>query len=261
MTYNVRADNRVWAFHEQVATIKRACHEITTGQPWDSDEYRTFDPLASRLDTALREWQASLFDQYWEHLVALFGLRNVAIDESKRKSLRQDFCLTDHIDFRATERYLADLGNDADELALEAIKKEARYTVPRARWDNGRVYRRDPEALRRKNVVSLRNINRSHYDWQKHRLSPYAADTLAAVAKLVQVAVGGVKPREATSGWLMQSYHPWQIDREASIEGKIKIGLLVDWTRSYKNGRFDIAFQSEGDAKAFVAALREETDE
>lgn len=198
----------------------------------------------------LKEMKTDLFGRMWEFVKQEEGLSNIPDDETVLDSLRKQFIRERGMNWIPLRGYMAGLQGDAPLRAYESIITDARKAFP-VFWEDHD--RRDPmmdELCSGKKTIRLRAYRDG---WDNERISYKERGTLAALDKLGQMIVWKVSALEARVGVLYGEYNGSYQD---SANGKRQFaGGPFAAAQSFKNGRFDLEFRTEADAKAFARAL------
>lgn len=197
---------------------------------------------------ALREVKVATFENIWRETRGRYKLQNAKKDDEAKAALLKSFLAQDGMDCTPLFLYFDERKHLAGGLALAAILKEARKALPRI--PNGDWRKRDAtvdDFLHGKRV-QLRVYRRAYSEQLE-------CERLDALEKLACILVWGQPAESVTAGRLSRIYGYRQWDADDGIEGKRDIGGPFVAARSYKNGRFDLFFKTEDDARKFAEAL------
>ena len=226
---------------------------LAQGGDWELPGPRLFSGPARETKGALAKLKATAFQMAWVHLKDVHGLGNTDDDSTARTELEQEFGVATGLDYGLLEKYFKSLEGRADELALEAILKEARGATPYRFFNPSYGEEKGkPADLVRNGVVKLRLYRDSYFPG---RLSSYSRSELAALDKLGQVVVFGVRPSEARTSLLNREYTTRYTDQEdCSGKRKFSHGPFVG-AQSFKNSRFDLKLKDHETALDFAYML------
>ena len=237
------------AIVHELETLADKLRTLAQGDDWELPGPRLFSTPAGEIKGALTKLKAGAFEMAWNHFKEIRGLSNADDDSRAKEELKHEFSVTAGLEYRLLENYFGNLASQADELALEAILKEARKAVPHRFFNPS--YGEDkgkPADLVRKSVVKLR-LWRDSYS--PDRLSTYSRSELAALDKLGQVVVLGVKPSQAQAHLLTRHYTYRQ---DCNGKRELSYGPFVG-AQSFKNSRFDLKFKDHETALDFAHML------
>jgi len=175
----------------RLETLAADLSKLAKGK-WGDPTATLFSSPAREVKGALAKLKSDVFTRAWHCLKAQSGLKNADDDDRVKLKMEKEFKLADGLCYVTIETYFEGLKGQADELALEAILKEARGALlyrffnPSYGEEKGK-----PEDLVRNDVVKFQ-LYRDSYT--PDTLSSHSGPELAALDKLGQIVVFGVKP-------------------------------------------------------------------
>jgi len=222
---------------------------LAKGDDWQLPKPRLFSGPAREIKGALSKLKADTFLMAWTHFKGIHGLSNADDDNAAKNELERKFGITAGLDYGLLGNYFGNLRGHADELALEAILKEARKAVPYRFFNPSYGEEKGkPEDLVRNGVVKLK-LYRDGYT--PDTLSMNSWSELAALDKLGQVVVLGVKPSQARAVLLTGEY---RYRENCNGKRELSYGPFVR-SQSFKNSRFDLKFKDHETALDFAYML------
>jgi len=222
---------------------------LAQGDDWELPKPRLFSGPAREIRGTLAKLKADAFLMAWVHFKSVHSLNNADDDSAAKDELKRKFGITLGLDYGLLENYFRNLGSRADELALEAILKEARKALPYRVFNPAYGEEKGkPEDLVRNGVVKLK-LYRDSYT--PDRLSMYSRSELGALDKLGQVVAFGVKPSQARTGLLTREY---TYREDCNGKRELSHGAFVG-SQSFKNSRFDLKFKDHETALDFAHVL------
>ena len=240
-------------FNEVIESIGQAKETITKELEISEKYIEPFNDFSNPFNDFKREFQNSL--KQLKKDVALTILSSYKNEYTPNLIIRDEELIKEYIDFEHFDikplirAFIKQYVKSSERLSIKQIRDEAKKLLP-VIWDNYKRRETTIKDILKGNILKLKKyVEVWDFDNTVHL---YESSDLTAFEKLVKIVSNNANPTDVIS----YLFVPLLQIREAKVFFKEhKINNTIDTVRFYKNGRLDIKFYSEQDARKVAEVL------